>query len=450
MNQFGSTLAQLNLNPLSLQFHSIEIEQQYRIASYQRSLPTARLGLLVGLFIYSGNAMLGGTVLGDHAVVTWLVSLVVAPCLIGNFLLSYNEKFYDYYQLLFLLTTMLLGLVFVFGTLWYGEPGVLYLCASLIVFCMYGTTVFNLPLLTNISMVWTLCLIKYLAIVYLDLPDSLQSLASHVLFVSPMIISISLYKTEFLSRLAFYTSNEVIDNEKKIRDAERTRVALLEQTTSFLRHEMRNAVAGITSSLELLHQQVASPNQEAYIARAQRSTQVINQLLQSAGHATSLEAALLMETCHAVCFSELVNERVEAYQMIYPDRHVTYESDHVRISIIGREERLIQVLDNLISNAIDHQKEGTPIVVSLYRYEDLCHLSVANEGRALPEDKHSIFDLFASYRTDNKQAHNMGVGLYIAKLIVNQYDGTIQAHDLDHAPGAVFRLSFPITKPLDE
>jgi signal transduction histidine kinase len=99
------------------------------------------------------------------------------------------------------------------------------------------------------------------------------------------------------------------------------------------------------------------------------------------------------------------------------------------------------LLDKLVNNAVEHVGEGRQIELHLSRELEFALLEVANRGDALPEDKESIFQLFASGKgSDGK---NIGLGLHIVRLITEAYGGSVQAVDLHDPPGACFEVRWP-------
>jgi signal transduction histidine kinase len=99
----------------------------------------------------------------------------------------------------------------------------------------------------------------------------------------------------------------------------------------------------------------------------------------------------------------------------------------------------------LVNNAFDHSRLNAPIMVSLRNQSSYTELSVINEGAKLPEDKDKMFDLFVSLRdAGHWKSDNLGLGLYLVKLIAEWHGGSVQAHDLPKKDGAVFTVMIPL------
>jgi len=139
-------------------------------------------------------------------------------------------------------------------------------------------------------------------------------------------------------------------------------------------------------------------------------------------------------------WSAVVMDRVSAFQQLHPSRRLTLK---VRpgLSVDGNEERLGQLLDKLLSNALEHSRGDVVIRVELRRVsEGRLELNVENEGDTLPKDKRCIFAAFVS---SQKSADNLGLGLFVAQSIARRHGGQIVAEDLPQGSGARFVVRLP-------
>jgi PAS domain S-box-containing protein len=219
----------------------------------------------------------------------------------------------------------------------------------------------------------------------------------------------------------------------------------LEGMAQFLRHEMRNALVGATSTISLLEQSAhLTEDDKELLGHAHQSHRLISLLLESAQEAKSIESTFENEKPGPLRIDALISKTVAGYSDVYSDNSFEFHSDENALVVLGQEERILQLLDKLTGNAIDHSDTGTPIVYSCCKENDRAVIKVANQGKSLPEDKHGIFDLFASYRTETATKHNQGIGLYVVRLIVETYGGTVEARDRKDVTGAEFIIRLPI------
>ena len=105
-----------------------------------------------------------------------------------------------------------------------------------------------------------------------------------------------------------------------------------------------------------------------------------------------------------------------------------------------------RVLDNLINNAMCYNPPGTRILAELKTQEGEAVLSIADDGRGIPEElKDRIFDPFVTGDDSRSQGHGSGLGLAIVNKIVGMHGGRVS---LEEEPPQGFRTVFCIRLPL--
>ena len=163
-------------------------------------------------------------------------------------------------------------------------------------------------------------------------------------------------------------------------------------------------------------------------------------LVSSATEATSLEGALAADAVERVDLSALVAERVLTFQQLHPSRQLVLRPKP-GLFVQGNEERLAQLLDKLLNNAVEHSEPEAEIRVALRRSDERwLELIVENEGDALPEDSERIFEAFVSSQS---RPENLGLGLFVAQSIARNHGGLISAQNRPSAAGARFVLRLP-------
>lgn len=104
----------------------------------------------------------------------------------------------------------------------------------------------------------------------------------------------------------------------------------------------------------------------------------------------------------------------------------------------------MQVLDNLIGNAIKYTDSGE-VTVELSADDEHIHFAISDEGRGIPErDRETLFNAFYRTRDANESAvPGLGLGLYIVRELVLAHDGEIF---IDEAPGGGARFNIALPK----
>ncbi|MFO1351640.1 MAG: CHASE sensor domain-containing protein [Gammaproteobacteria bacterium] len=248
-----------------------------------------------------------------------------------------------------------------------------------------------------------------------------------------------------LARYSAKLEQEVAARSAELAEAHRRRIEWLETLARFLRHELKNTTLGIRTSLDLIERHSDPDKVGAYLERGRKSVSFMGKLLESVSDASSLEASFYKEDKSRLDLSTLVERQVTDYRALYAR---TFTADCLPlVEILGREARIIQLLDKLIANAVDYSNAESSIVVAVTVQNGQALLSVANEGEPLPADKERMFELFVSMRdSKRKKADNLGLGLYVVRLIAQSHGGQAWAEDPVGHAGAVFKVTLPLAK----
>ena len=203
-------------------------------------------------------------------------------------------------------------------------------------------------------------------------------------------------------------------------------------------HDLRNPLGSIVMSAGVLLERGRLDERDAeavarIIRSSQRMTRMISQLLDLTQ--ARLGGGLLIErkpTDLREVFRNVV-EQFEAAILPEVEGDVTGNWD---------QDRLGQVLSNLVRNAIEYATPGTAVIVKASADGADIVVEVINQGDAIPADVLPvIFEPFRRERQHEKSATgNLGLGLYIARQIVLSHGGTLDAHSADGTTTFVMRL----------
>jgi two-component system OmpR family sensor kinase len=153
---------------------------------------------------------------------------------------------------------------------------------------------------------------------------------------------------------------------------------------------------------------------------------------------------------HPVDLSSIAARAVLAARLIQPGRPLSLRAD-VPVIVEGDAERLRQVLDNLIGNALQHTPRGSAVTVTVQEQAGQAQLTVADRGPGLTADQAShVFERF--YRTDRTRTRargGSGLGLSIAAALAAAHAGTITV-DTQPGRGAAFQVRLPLSTVVSE
>ena len=220
----------------------------------------------------------------------------------------------------------------------------------------------------------------------------------------------------------------------------------LEKMGSRLSHELRTPITVIRSSLEHLELTTSHSSQsEKYLARAQEGLKRLNLILNSMTEASRLESSLQQEHKEVFALNEVVGGVIEGHKLSFADAEfaVTEIGEHFKVE--GVPEYVAQLLDKLVSNAVDFSTPRRLINIKVTEKSDFIKINVDNEGPYLPKGMETeIFSTLISVRAAKSDSSpHLGFGLYIAKLIAEFHQGSISAHNREDVQGVTVTVLIP-------
>jgi two-component system OmpR family sensor kinase len=225
--------------------------------------------------------------------------------------------------------------------------------------------------------------------------------------------------------------------------SERAAVASEERMRRFVAdagHELRTPLTSIRGFAELYRQGAVTDPQELdrVMRRVEEEAARMALLVEDLLLLARLDQQRPLESA-PVDLAELARDAVRDARLLAPDREITLDAS-AGSTVLGDEGRLRQVVTNLLSNALTHTPDGTPVAVSVAAAPGsdgapgTVRLTVADRGPGLaPEDRSRVFERF--YRVDrsrSRAAGGNGLGLSIVAALVAAHGGRV---GVDSAPG---------------
>jgi two-component system, OmpR family, sensor histidine kinase ChvG len=217
----------------------------------------------------------------------------------------------------------------------------------------------------------------------------------------------------------------------------------LKSMASRLSHELRTPIAVVRTSLENLTLLNLPSSANAYLERAQAGTQRLEQIIANMSEATRLEQMLQSTEKSEFNLAQLLDGCVQGYRQIYPNTQFELTVANAKATMYGSPEHIAQLLDKIMNNAVDFSIDQR-IRIKLIEQKQQYQLQICNNGPLLPPDMHNIFDAMVSLRADgHQQQPHLGIGLYIARLICEFHQGSIQAANQSQPDGVCITICLP-------
>ncbi len=211
-------------------------------------------------------------------------------------------------------------------------------------------------------------------------------------------------------------------------------------------HELRTPVTVILTQTQMaLKRERDAAEYRATIEACERAAQRMRRLLESLLELTRLDAG--QETMRQSKFdlSRTVSDCIELIQPLATERGIKIAQGLLPLESIGDAERLAQVFTNLLTNAIQYNRESGEVRVTVQRQNDTAVVTVSNTGPGISaEDLPRVFERF--YRADKARSGAVarnGLGLAISKAIVEAHGGAIEVTS-ELGKGATFVVRLPL------
>jgi two-component system sensor histidine kinase BaeS len=210
-------------------------------------------------------------------------------------------------------------------------------------------------------------------------------------------------------------------------------------------HELRTPLTTIDGYLEGLEDGVVAPTPETWrLLRTEtaRLARLVNGL-QDLWRAEARQLPMTLEPIDAV---EVARQVVERYAPSAGARRLSLTMDaHAPALVLADRDRLAQILDNFVSNAVRYSGEGTTVAVTAHRSGGTVTIAVRDQGPGLTgEQLAAVFERF--YRVDPSRSRALGgsgIGLAIARALAEAMDGRVWAESAGPGHGATFLVALP-------
>jgi PAS domain S-box-containing protein len=229
----------------------------------------------------------------------------------------------------------------------------------------------------------------------------------------------------------------------ELKEAQRLR----DEWTSVIAHDLRQPIGIVlmaASALPEMHGGKLSDKEELFVSRIVSAGHTLARMVNDLLDLSLLEARRLELQRRWCNPRDVVVETIGRLAHVTVGRRVRFFDERTTGEVFADPMRVGQVLGNLISNAVKYSTDGTDIDVHLVQRDSEAEIAVTNQGRGIaPDDMPRLFSRFMRSRHKGaSRAPGLGIGLYIAKELIEAHGGRIWA---ESTPGqtTTFHLTLP-------
>jgi PAS domain S-box-containing protein len=254
---------------------------------------------------------------------------------------------------------------------------------------------------------------------------------------------------EFGRRAAFALDNaQLVESLRLAREraeaATRSREDLLTVVSHDLRNPLSSVILGASMLNELLARDGDSEAARRHVETIQLAALSMDRLIRDLVELSRIDAGNLSIEPRSVNVDELVRQAAELFRPLAADKAQRLElaSSCGGVRVVCDRERVLQILGNLVGNAIKFTPPGGTITLSAFGSPDQVVMSVSDTGPGIsPQGIEHIFD---RYWQDKSDRGGLGLGLSIAKGLVEAHGGRIWAES-ELGRGTTLSVSLPVT-----
>ena len=214
----------------------------------------------------------------------------------------------------------------------------------------------------------------------------------------------------------------------------------------YLAHDLKTPLTSVIGYLTLLRDegQISEELREKYLSISLEKAERLEDLINEFFEITRFSLSSITLEYSSVNLTRLLEQLTYEFQPMLSEKNLTCSLEMERDMTLRCDvDQMQRVLDNLLRNAVNYSFEGGTIRIGAAREGDDMKIRVSNRGNTIPKEKlERIFEQF--YRLDSARSSRSGgagLGLAIAKEIVELHQGTIMARSEDE------RIEFEVTLP---
>jgi len=236
------------------------------------------------------------------------------------------------------------------------------------------------------------------------------------------------------------------DNARLL-EAQQEALQVKDQFLSIVSHELRTPLTTIKGYAQMLRRKLADdPDGQRFAVNIDTQVSRLSRLVDDLLDVTRFSRGQFELRRHRVDLRPLLEDIVARFQIVAPGHELRLELDHGPFEGYWDRDRLEQVMNNLVSNAIKYSPEGGVVAVGTRHDNGTLTVSVRDQGIGIrEEDQNRLFERFYRARDKSQEVSGLGLGLYVTRRIVEAHGGSISVHSKP-GEGSEFAFTLPLVR----
>lgn len=431
---------------VSLNFLDHRQEQEFRTEFVVSQLTHIRIAVIsiVAIMLFFG--VIDSALYPDETdfLRIWSARLFIfVPMAFAFVMITYHKRYVENAQAIGFVASALVGSLWLLFIADDGLHRSLFLMPNLIESSICVLFLIGLTLRYSAPLVAFLCFLYAIILYDYDLSTRMNIALIISIIVTLGLLLLCAYQRETVARQLFIKNKEEQRAARRHLQESQRDLEWLRGLAAFLRHEVRQPVALVSSSLDIMQMHEPVDDIAHQIRNAETGVRHVWRLIDRATRATDVEAFVRQSRPEGVDAGLLVGRLVEDFRQTYSGVRFAYEPPRDKsVTLMIDPDLFKEAIGNLLNNAASFADDGSEVEITITRHAGAVVTTVINQGPLIDDDIDSLFSPFRSTRAGADNDHQ-GLGLYLVRLVARHYGGEARLENLDDQSGVAASISLP-------
>jgi signal transduction histidine kinase len=230
-------------------------------------------------------------------------------------------------------------------------------------------------------------------------------------------------------------------------EAQQEALQVKDQFLSIVSHELRTPLTTIKGYAQMLHRRLIHDSDgERFAGNIDAQVSRLSRLVDDLLDVTRFARGQFELRQQRVELRPILEDVVARFRVVSPSHSLRLELDDDSYQGFWDRDRLEQVMNNLVSNAVKYSPNGGEVTIATTRTDGEVKISVSDEGVGIPQEEQvHLFERFYRGRGPSKEVSGLGLGLYVTRRIVEAHGGAIAVISTPNE-GSEFSFTLPLAR----